>query len=59
MWQEPMVRHEAGEALGAVGAAESLAVLEEFENDPRPEVPPPIIKTNRNESSAKGSCPFL
>lgn len=36
--QEPMVRHEAGEALGAVGAAESLAVLEEFENDPRPEV---------------------
>lgn len=32
--QEVMVRHEAGEALGALGNPEVLSVLEEFINDP-------------------------
>ena len=36
--QEPMVRHEAGEALGAIGKPESLPVLKELSNDARPEV---------------------
>ncbi|KXJ29805.1 deoxyhypusine hydroxylase [Exaiptasia diaphana] len=36
--QEAMVRHEAGEALGAIGASESLEVLRKFENDSIPEV---------------------
>ncbi|XP_061182616.1 deoxyhypusine hydroxylase-like [Saccostrea echinata] len=36
--QEPMVRHEAGEALGAIGAQESISVLKEYENDPVIEV---------------------
>lgn len=36
--QEPMVRHEAGEALGAIGSAEVLDVLREFANDPQIEV---------------------
>jgi deoxyhypusine monooxygenase len=30
--EDPMVRHEAGEALGAIGDVESLAVLEKFSN---------------------------
>ncbi|GMF51147.1 unnamed protein product [Phytophthora fragariaefolia] len=33
-----MVRHEAAEALGAIGAAQSLPVLETFSADPAPEV---------------------
>uniref|UniRef100_A0A8C4N278 Deoxyhypusine hydroxylase n=1 Tax=Equus asinus TaxID=9793 RepID=A0A8C4N278_EQUAS len=36
--QEPMVRHEAGEALGAIGSPEVLEVLKEFEADPVVEV---------------------
>nr|NVI76175.1 nero [Cucujiformia] len=36
--QEPMVRHEAAEALGAIGSAESLEVLQKFTNDPVIEV---------------------
>nr|NVI76176.1 nero [Cucujiformia] len=36
--QEPMVRHEAAEALGAIGSVESLKVLEKFKNDPVIEV---------------------
>jgi len=32
--QAPIVRHEAGEALGAIGKKESLAVLEEYCSDP-------------------------
>ncbi|KAM7293191.1 deoxyhypusine hydroxylase [Ixodes scapularis] len=31
--QEPIVRHEAAEALGAIGCSESVAVLEEFAHD--------------------------
>ncbi|KAJ1520281.1 hypothetical protein ONE63_004482 [Megalurothrips usitatus] len=38
MSQEPMVRHEAGEALGALAAPNVRAVLEEFKNDPVVEV---------------------
>ncbi|XP_034231635.1 deoxyhypusine hydroxylase-like [Thrips palmi] len=36
--QEPMVRHEAGEALGALAAPDVRAILEEFKNDPTVEV---------------------
>lgn len=36
--QEPMVRHEAGEALGAIGSPEVLEILEKYANDPVPEV---------------------
>lgn len=31
--QEPMVRHEAAEALGAIGVPEVLPILEAYEND--------------------------
>ncbi|CAM9229126.1 unnamed protein product [Ascophyllum nodosum] len=33
-----MVRHEAAEALGAIGAERSVPILERFANDPTPEV---------------------
>lgn len=36
--QEPMVRHEAGEALGAIGDPSCLDVLRKFAQDPAPEV---------------------
>ncbi|XP_069505551.1 deoxyhypusine hydroxylase [Ambystoma mexicanum] len=36
--QEPMVRHEAGEALGAIGSPESLDLLKEYAKDPVIEV---------------------
>jgi len=32
--QDEMVRHEAGEALGAIGDASVIDILEEFSNDP-------------------------
>lgn len=36
--QEPMVRHEAGEALGAIGHADVIPILEKYVNDPVIEV---------------------
>ncbi|XP_008546780.1 deoxyhypusine hydroxylase [Microplitis demolitor] len=36
--QEPMVRHEAGEALGAIGDESVIPVLEEYSKDPVVEV---------------------
>lgn len=36
--QETMVRHEAGEALGAIGSPEVLNVLREYSSDPQIEV---------------------
>ena len=33
-----MVRHEAAEALGAIGDASSIDILERFAQDPAPEV---------------------
>lgn len=36
--QEAMVRHEAGEALGAIGSPEVLNVLREYSSDPQIEV---------------------
>uniref|UniRef100_A0A8C9A9F8 Deoxyhypusine hydroxylase n=1 Tax=Prolemur simus TaxID=1328070 RepID=A0A8C9A9F8_PROSS len=36
--QEPMVRHEAGEALGAIGNPEVLELLKEYSTDPIVEV---------------------
>lgn len=36
--QEPMVRHEAGEALGAIGNPEVLDLLKEYSKDPVVEV---------------------
>ncbi|KAG5899353.1 hypothetical protein JTB14_036842 [Gonioctena quinquepunctata] len=31
--QDPMVRHEAAEALGAIGSPESITILEKYKND--------------------------
>jgi len=36
--EEPIVRHEAGEALGAIGTADVLDLLMEYSSDPVPEV---------------------
>lgn len=36
--QEPMVRHEAGEALGAIGESSVIPLLEKYCKDPIPEV---------------------
>jgi len=36
--REAIVRHEAAEALGAIGGAEVISVLEKFSTDPVPEV---------------------
>lgn len=36
--QEPMVRHEAGEALGAIGDPEVLEILKKYSTDPVVEV---------------------
>nr|NVI76158.1 nero [Cucujiformia] len=36
--QEPMVRHEAAEALGAIGSERAIDVLEKFKNDSAIEV---------------------
>lgn len=36
--QEPMVRHEAGEALGAIGELSVIPLLEKYREDPIPEV---------------------
>ncbi|CAK6445647.1 unnamed protein product [Pipistrellus nathusii] len=36
--QEPMVRHEAGEALGAIGDPEVLEILKQYSSDPVVEV---------------------
>nr|NVI76088.1 nero [Cucujiformia] len=36
--QEPMVRHEAAEALGAIGSEKVLPYLEKYKNDPITEV---------------------
>lgn len=36
--QDAMVRHEAGEALGAIGDKQALEVLEKYTSDPSPEV---------------------
>lgn len=36
--QEPMVRHEAGEALGAIGHTDVIPILEEYVKDPVIEV---------------------
>jgi len=36
--ENSMVRHEAGEALGAIGLSESIPTLEEFAKDPTTEV---------------------
>ncbi|XP_033737287.1 deoxyhypusine hydroxylase-like [Pecten maximus] len=36
--QEAMVRHEAGEALGAIGSGKSIEILQKYANDPVVEV---------------------
>ncbi|XP_029071496.1 deoxyhypusine hydroxylase isoform X2 [Monodon monoceros] len=40
--QEPMVRHEAGEALGAIGDPEVLEILKQYSTDPVIEVTQPL-----------------
>ena len=35
---EPMVRHEAGEALGAIGDVRAIPILEQYQYDSVPEV---------------------
>nr|NVI76071.1 nero [Cucujiformia] len=37
-FQEPMVRHEAAEALGAIGSERAISYLENYKNDPVIEV---------------------
>nr|BAN20673.1 conserved hypothetical protein [Riptortus pedestris] len=36
--EHPMVRHEAGEAIGAIGCESSLEILKKYANDPAPEI---------------------
>nr|NVI76147.1 nero [Cucujiformia] len=36
--QEPMVRHEAAEALGAIGSERAISYLQKYKNDPTIEV---------------------
>ncbi|KAL1494197.1 hypothetical protein ABEB36_009831 [Hypothenemus hampei] len=36
--EHPMVRHEAAEALGAIGSLEMMEILKQYENDPVTEV---------------------
>ncbi|XP_038068847.1 deoxyhypusine hydroxylase-like [Patiria miniata] len=36
--QEPIVRHEAGEALGAIGSPDILNILKKYEHDPITEI---------------------
>ncbi|XP_022100205.1 deoxyhypusine hydroxylase-like [Acanthaster planci] len=36
--QEPIVRHEAGEALGAIGSPQILNILKKYEHDPITEI---------------------
>jgi len=36
--EDPMVRHEAAEALGAIGQADSIPLLERYKNDAAVEV---------------------
>jgi hypothetical protein len=36
--EDPMVRHEAAEAMGAISSAQSIPTLKEFLNDERQEV---------------------
>lgn len=36
--QDPMVRHEAGEALGAIGSVDAVSILEKYKDDPTVEV---------------------
>lgn len=36
--QDPVVRHEAGEALGAIATPECLEIVRQYVNDPAPEV---------------------
>ena len=36
--EDPMVRHEAAEAMGAISSVQSMPILKEFLNDERREV---------------------
>uniref|UniRef100_A0A6J0TNR1 Deoxyhypusine hydroxylase n=1 Tax=Pogona vitticeps TaxID=103695 RepID=A0A6J0TNR1_9SAUR len=63
--QEPMVRHEAGEALGAIGNPKVLDVLKQYSNDPIVEVAETCqlavkrlewLQENREEPSANPYC---
>lgn len=63
--QEPMVRHEAGEALGAIGDPEVLELLKEYSADPVVEVAETCqlaiqrIEWLQNNPDAPGDGPFL
>uniref|UniRef100_A0A3P8WZB2 Deoxyhypusine hydroxylase n=1 Tax=Cynoglossus semilaevis TaxID=244447 RepID=A0A3P8WZB2_CYNSE len=43
--QEPMVRHEAGEALGAIGDPSVLDLLKEYSQDPKLDAKPFVAET--------------
>ncbi|XP_072261067.1 deoxyhypusine hydroxylase [Pyxicephalus adspersus] len=63
--QEPMVRHEAGEALGAIGDPEMLELLKEYSKDPVIEVAETCqlaiqrIEWLQNNPDAPNNNPYL
>ncbi|XP_046744595.1 deoxyhypusine hydroxylase [Diprion similis] len=67
MSQEPMVRHEAGEALGAIGDISVIPILEEYSKDPVVEVAETCqlaldrlkwISNSKNTSQNLSTSPF-
>ncbi|KAM9480287.1 deoxyhypusine hydroxylase-like isoform 2-T2 [Salvelinus alpinus] len=54
--QEPMVRHEAGEALGAIGNLEVLDILKEYSEDPVIEPPWGTLFTTLTSANHKTPC---
>ena len=53
--EHPMVRHEAGEALGAIGTSECLAPLNAHKSDDSPEVRETcVLALQRIEEAARG-----
>lgn len=55
--QEPMVRHEAGEALGAIGSVDVLDILREYANDPQTEVAETCQLAVQRIEWLKDKCP--
>ncbi|XP_064252450.1 deoxyhypusine hydroxylase isoform X2 [Passer domesticus] len=63
--QEPMVRHEAGEALGAIGNPDVLDILKRYSQDPVVEVAETCqlavrrLEWLQNNKERPGSSPYL
>ncbi|TRZ03471.1 hypothetical protein DNTS_021550, partial [Danionella cerebrum] len=56
--QEPMVRHEAGEALGAIGNPKVLDLLKKHAEDPVVEVNEAIRGRNLSAGNTKGGVAY-